>query len=90
MRDIIIRTGLEGARFFNKTLVEAADEMIKGDTRKKLKELFDTSVITEDKFNNIKLMIDSPDLENFYLAESIIEVIIKNQRNGTKIHSRKP
>jgi hypothetical protein len=83
MRQLVIYTGIEGAKMID-------DAITREPVRSALKELYDAGVVTDEKYENLNRMIDSPDRENLLVAETIIEVITKDQHNGTKIHGRKP
>ena len=73
-RDFVIWTGVDGAKAVDTAIKEALDEELRKPIRIRANLLLAKNKIDEETHSNYIKMINSPDLENLYLAESLITI----------------
>lgn len=75
-RNIVVRTGSKGLKMFQDSMHDYA---VREPLRNQAKEMLDGGVLSEEKYNNLLAMIDSPDRENLVLAEEVMKAMIKTK-----------
>jgi len=67
-------------------LGDMADNWERDPWRERLREMFTGGLVTAQQFDTMLKMINSPDYENFVLAQEIIKS--KSTQYGNSVHSR--
>ena len=75
-RNIVVRTGSRGLKMFQDSMHDYA---VREPLRNQAKEMLDGGILSEEKYNNLLAMIDSPDKENLVLAEEVMKAMIKTK-----------
>jgi len=71
-RNMALLTGAAGMGMFNAAVEDIA---VREPVRKKVKQMLKKRLITKEKYNNLLDMINSPDKENFVVADEVIKAM---------------
>ena len=76
-REITILTDSKGADLFHKAMTDYVNEQCRHEARKLINKARNSDIITWKETKRLREMVDSPDIENTVVVETILEVKLK-------------